>query len=101
MKVDPEGGLRGGSPGKKRPLFDLGVYFGLSKVSDDSFQLIAQALVSTATDASTAGTARLVGIAVGGFFFIKRHGRNVVLPPYTMLNVRFDRSPSLLTSGTR
>ncbi len=101
MKVDSEGGLSGGNPGKKRLLVDVGVGFGLSKVADDSFQLIAEALVSTATDASTAGTARLIGMAVGGFFFIKRHGRNVVLPPYTMINIRFDRSPSFLTPETK
>lgn len=97
MKVDSEGGLSGGSPGKKRLLVGAGVAFGLSKVTDDSFQLIAETLVSTATDASTAGTARLIGMAVGGFFFIRRHGRDVVLPSHTMLNVRFDRPPSLLT----
>jgi len=101
MKVDPEGGLRGGSTGMKLLLADAGVGFALSKVADDSFQLIAEALVSTATDASTAGTARLIGMAVGGFFFVKKHGRDVVLPPYTMINVRFDRPPSLLTPGTR
>ncbi|MGA8184953.1 MAG: hypothetical protein WB819_15075 [Terriglobia bacterium] len=97
MKVDSEGGLSGGSPGKKRLLVDVGVGFGISKVADDGFQLIAEALISTATDASTAGTARLIGMAVGGLFFIKRHGRDVVLPPYTMLSVRFDRPPSLRT----
>jgi hypothetical protein len=96
LKVDSEGNLSGGSPSKKRLLADLGVGFAVSKVADDSFQLIAEALVSTATDASTAGTARLVGMALGGLFFIKRHGRDVVLPPYTMINIRFDRSPTLL-----
>ena len=100
MKVDSEGGLSGGNPGKKRLLVDVGVDFGLSKVADDSFQLIAEVLVSTATDASTAGTARLIGMAVGGYLFIRRHGRNVVLPPYTMINIRFDRPPSFLKSET-
>lgn len=97
MKVGPEGKLRGGSPGKKQLLADLGVGFAISKVADDSFQLIAEALISTATDASTAGTARLVGMALGGLFFIKRRGRDVVLPPYTMIYIRFDRSPTFLS----
>jgi hypothetical protein len=101
MKVDSEGKLRGGRPGKKQLLADLGVGFAISKVADDSFQLIAEALVSTATDASTAGTARLVGMALGGLFFIRRHGRDVVLPPYTMINIRFDRSPSFLSPNPR
>ncbi|HET7101928.1 MAG TPA: hypothetical protein VFJ52_12320, partial [Terriglobia bacterium] len=97
MKVDSEGRMSGGGPDKKRLLIDAGVAFAFSKVADDSFQLIAEAVVSTATDASTAGTARLIGMAVGGFFFIRRRGRDVVLTPYTMLSVRFDRTPSLLT----
>lgn len=101
MKVGTEGRLSGGSPGKRRLLVNLGVGFGISKVADDGYQLVAEALVSTATDASTAGTARLVGMALGGFFFIKRHGRDVVLPPYTMINVRFDRSPSLVEPETQ
>ena len=100
MKVDSEGGLSGGSAGKKRLLVDLGVSFGFAKVADDTFQLIAQAAVSTATDASTAGTARLIGMAIGGVLFIKRRGRDVVLPPYTMIDVRFDRSPSFPTFPT-
>jgi hypothetical protein len=101
MKVDSEGGLSGGSPGKKRLLIDLGVGFGFAKIADDSFQLIAEALVPTATDASTAGTARLIGMAVGGVFFIKRRGRDVVLPLYTMIDIRFDRSPAFPTPETQ
>lgn len=101
MKVGTEGRLSGGKPGKKRLLVNLSVGFGISKVADDSYQLIAEALVSTATDASTAGTSRLIGMALGGFFFIKRRGRDVVLPPYTMINVRFDRSPSLVVPETQ
>ena len=97
MKVDAEGNLSGGRPGKKQLLADLGVGFAVSKVADDGFQLIAEALVSTATDASTAGTARLVGMAVGGLYFVKRRGRDVILPPYTMISIRFDRSPLLLS----
>jgi hypothetical protein len=101
MKVDPEGGLSGGSPGKKRLLIDLGVSFAFAKIADDSYELIEEALASAATDASTAGTARLIGMAVGGLFFIKRHGRDVVLPPYTIIDIRFDRSPSFPAPETQ
>lgn len=100
MKVDPEGRMSGGSPGKKRLLIDAGVSFAFSKVADDTYQLITEALVSTATDASTAGTARLIGMAVGGFFFIRRRGRNVVLPPDSIIDIRFARSPALLSPRT-
>lgn len=95
VKIGQEGGLRGARPGKAQLLVDLGVGFGISKVADDTYQLIAETLISTATDASTAGTARLIGMSLAGLFFIKQQGRDVILPPYTMINIRFDRSPSL------
>ena len=65
MKVDSEGNLSGGKPGKKQLVDDLGMSFAVSKVADDGCQLAAEALISTATDASTAGTARLVGWFAG------------------------------------
>jgi hypothetical protein len=64
---------------------------GFAKVSDDSFQLIAEALISTATDASTAGSARLVGAAFSALYLITRHGRDVILPKYTKMDITFDR----------
>ena len=89
--MNSEGGLRGGSPGKARLLIDLGVTGGIAKVSDDSFQLIAEALISTATDASTAGSARLVGAAFSTLYLITRHGRDVILPKYTKMDITFDQ----------
>jgi len=94
MKVSSEGGLSGGSPGKARLLVDMGIGVGISKVTDDSYQLIAEALLSTATDASTAGTSRLIGAAFTGLFLVTRHGRDVTLPCYTTITIRFDRSPT-------
>jgi hypothetical protein len=91
ISMNSEGVLRGGSPGKARLLIDLGVTGGIAKVSDDSFQLIAEALISTATDASTAGSARLVGAAFSALYLITRHGRDVVLPKYTKMDITFDQ----------
>jgi hypothetical protein len=91
ITMNSEGGLRGGSPGKARLLIDIGVTGGFAKVSDDSFQLIAEALISTATDASTAGSARLVGAAFSALYLITRHGRDVILPKYTKMDITFDR----------
>ena len=93
MTLTSEGGLTGGSAGKGRVLMELGIGVGLSKVTDDGAQLIAEALVSTATDASTAGVARLAGFAVSGVYWLTRHGRDVALPPYTTFTIRFDRPP--------
>jgi hypothetical protein len=91
ITMNSEGGLRGGSPGKARLLIDLGVTGGIAKVSDDSFQLIAEALISTATDASTAGSARLVAAALSALYLITRHGRDVILPKYTKMDITFDQ----------
>ncbi len=95
IKVNSEGGMSGGGPGKARLLLDLGVSAGISKVADDSYQLITELLVSSATDASTAGTARLIGFAVTGLYMLTRRGLDVTLPRYTTITVRFDRAPSL------
>ena len=51
--MSPERGLKAEGPGKARLRVDLGVGAGISKVSDGSYQLIVEALISTATDAST------------------------------------------------
>ncbi len=99
MKISSEGGLSGGSPGKARLLIEMGIGAGISKVTDDSYQLIAEALISTATDASTAGSARLVGAAFTGLYLLTRHGRDVTLPRYTTITIRFDRSPSASLRG--
>jgi hypothetical protein len=95
LRMDSEGGLSGEGPSKVRFLIDLGVTGGISKVTDDSFQLIAETLISTATDASTAGSAKIVAGVLSGIFLVTRHGRDVSLPPYTRMEISFDR-PALL-----
>jgi type IV secretion system protein VirB10 len=94
-KIDPEGKLQGDRPGKAWMAINIGVTAGIAKVTDDSMQLIIEAVVSTATDASTAGTARIVGICASGLFLLTRHGRDVVLPRFSEMNVSFDRPVSL------
>jgi hypothetical protein len=53
--------------------------------------LIIEAIVSSATDASTAGTARIVSSAISGIYMVSRHGRDVVLPRFTEMNISLDR----------
>jgi len=101
ITMNSEGGLRGGSPGKARLLIDLGVTGGIAKVSDDCFQLIAEALISTATDASTAGSARLVAAAFSALYLVTRHGRDVILPKYTKMDITFDQPLSFSLSERR
>jgi hypothetical protein len=98
LKMNSEGGLAGARAGRKRVLVELGIGVAISKVVDDTFQLVAEAVVSTATDASTAGTARLIGFAVTGVYWLTRRGRDVRLPPYTTFTIRFDRPPVLPAS---
>jgi hypothetical protein len=77
---------------------NLGVTGGISKEVDDGTQLLIEAIVSSATDASTAGTARIAGACVSGLFMLTRHGRDVVLPKFTEMDIIFDRPVSLSTT---
>ena len=94
-KIDPEGQIRGDRPGKLRMVANLGVTLGIAKVTDDALQLIIEAAAASATDASTAGTARLVALGVSTVFLVTRHGRDVALPRFTEMTVIFDRPATL------
>jgi hypothetical protein len=89
--IDGEGALRGARPGKLWTLINLATTAGIAKEIDDTTQLVFEALISTATDASTAGTARLVATGVSGLFMITRRGRDVVLPKFTEMRIVFNR----------
>jgi len=93
--IDPEGKLRGDRPGRAWMLLNVGVTAGIAKVADDGTQLLVEALIETATDASTAGSARIAGICASGLFMLTRHGRDVALPRFTEMNIVFDRPVSL------
>jgi len=95
MTMDSEGRIHAQNPGKARFLLDFGVTGGISKVSDDTTQLIIEAISSTATDASTAGVARFAAMGATGIFLLTRHGRDVILPPYTEMDVSLTRAVSL------
>ena len=94
-RMDAEGRLRGEPPGKAWMAINLGVTAGISKEVDDGVQLLIEALVSTATDASTAGTARILSSCVSGVYMATRHGRDVVLPRFTEMDISLDRPVSL------
>ena len=100
LRMDSEGEMRGGPPGKAWMLINLGVTGGIAKAADDGFQLIAEALVSTATDVSTAGTARIVAACASSIYMVTRHGRDVVLPRFTELNVTFSRPLSMAQASS-
>jgi len=93
--IDPEGMMRGDRPGKAWMLLNIGVTSGIAKEADDGTQLLIEALVSTATDASTAGVAKIASACASGIFMLTRHGRDVVLPKYTEMQIVFDRPVEL------
>jgi hypothetical protein len=101
-RIDSEGEIQGDRPGLAWMLINLGVTGGLAKVADDSTQLIIESIISTATDVSTAGTSRIVAACVSGVFMLTRHGRDVVLPKFSEIDITFNRPvvlSAVLTSG--
>ena len=74
MTMDSEGRFHAQNPGKARFLLDFGVTGGISKVSDDTTQLIIEAISSTATDASTAGVARFAAMGATAIFLLPATG---------------------------
>jgi len=97
--IDPEGRLHGDRPGKAWMIINVGTTAGIAKAADDGTQLVIEALVTTATDVSTAGTARIVSTCASAIFLLTRHGRDVVLPKYTQMKIVFDR-PVLVSNQT-
>ena len=95
MRVDPEGQLKGDRSGKAWLMTNLGVTGGVAKGVDDGMQLLIEAIVSSATDVSTAGSARMAAACASGLFMLTRHGRDVVLPKFTEMRVVFNRPVSL------
>jgi hypothetical protein len=90
-QMNSEGQMSGGWPGKAWMFINIGVTAGLAKVSDDTLQLIIEMIVSTATDASTAGVGRIAATCVSGVFLATRHGRDVVLPKFTEMRITLNR----------
>jgi hypothetical protein len=74
---------------------NIGTSIGLAKVSDDTIQVIIEAIVSTATDVSTAGSGRIAAAAVSGVFMVTRHGRDVMIPRFTEMDISLDRPLSV------
>jgi|SRR5579864_375809 len=91
LKMDREGRLHGSRPGAVWFLINGGVAGGIAKEVDDGAQLIVEAIISTATDASTAGTARVAGSIVSAVYMLTRKGHDVVLPNHTEMAITLNR----------
>jgi hypothetical protein len=99
--IDPEGHLHGDRPGKVWMMLNIGGTAGIAKAFDDGTQLVIEAFVSTATDVSTAGTARIASSCASAIFLLTRHGRDVVLPKYTQMKIVFDRPVLVSTPAAK
>jgi hypothetical protein len=99
-RMDAEGRLHGERPGKAWMAINLGMTAGVAKEVDDGLQLVIEAIVSTATDVSTAGTARIAASCASGIYMATRHGRDVILPRFTEMDISMDRPLSLGTPST-
>jgi hypothetical protein len=98
-KIDREGKMHGDRPGRAWMAINIGVTAGIAKEADDTIQIIIEAFVSTATDASTAGVGKIVATCASGLFMLTRHGRDVVLPRFTEMNIMLDRPLSVADSA--
>ena len=105
-KIDAEGRLHGEHPGKAWLAINIGVTAGLAKEADDTIQVIIELIVSSATDASTAGSGRIAAACVSGIFMVTRHGRDVMIPRFTEMDISLDRplsitpaAPSVASAG--
>ena len=94
-KIDAEGQLHGEHPGKAWMAINIAVTAGIAKEADDTLQLIIEAFVSTATDASTAGVGRIAASIASGIYMVSRHGRDVVIPRFTEMDISLDRPLSI------
>ncbi len=97
-RIDSEGQLHGERPGNVWMVINAGITAGIAKEVDDGVQLVIEAIVSTATDASTAGTARIIASCASGLYMATRKGRDVVLPRFTEVEISLDRPVFLDTT---
>jgi hypothetical protein len=89
--LDEEGTLHGRKPGMVNGLVDLGYAYALGKVSDDIAETPIRAIGAAISDAAVANAARYVGLGTSLVFLITRHGRDVYLPKYALIEIDLGR----------
>jgi hypothetical protein len=89
--LDEEGTLHGRKPGLVNGLVDLGYAYVLGKAADDISETPIRAIASSMSDAAVANAARYVGLGTATVFLITRHGRDVYLPKYALIEIDFGR----------
>jgi hypothetical protein len=87
--LDDEGTLRGRKPGVWNGLIDLGYAYFVGKIADDVSEAPIRAVGGVMSDAALANAARYVGITTSVAFLITRHGRDVYVPKYAVIEIDF------------
>jgi hypothetical protein len=90
--LDDEGTLHGRKPGIVNGLVDLGYSYFLGKIADDISETPIRAIGASMSDAAVANAARYVGLGTSVAFLITRHGRDVYLPKYALVEIDFGRA---------
>ena len=89
--LDEEGTLHGRKPGMLNGLVDIGYAYFVGKVSDDIAETPIRAIGAAMSDAAVASAARYVGLGSSLVFLITRHGRDVYIPQYSLIEIDFGR----------
>jgi hypothetical protein len=89
--LDEEGTLHGRKPGVLNGLVDIGYAYFVGKVSDDIAETPIRAIGAAMSDAAVANAARYVGLGSSLVFLITRHGRDVYMPKYSLIEIDFGR----------
>jgi hypothetical protein len=89
--LDEEGTLHGRKPGAVNGLVDLGYAYFLGKISDDISETPIRAIGAAMSDAAVANVARYVGLGTAAVFLVTRHGRDVYLPQYALIEIELGR----------
>ena len=89
--LDEEGTLHGRKPGIVNGLLDLGYAYAIGKISDDISETPIRAIGASMSDAAVANAARWVGLGTSLAFLVTRHGRDVYLPTYALIQIDLGR----------
>jgi hypothetical protein len=99
--LDDEGTLHGRKPGIVNGLVDLGYAYALGKVSDDLAETPIRAIGASMSNAAVANAARYVGLGASVAFLLTRHGRDVYLPKYALIEFDLGRPPKTVPAANR
>jgi hypothetical protein len=89
--LDQEGTLHGRKPGMLNGLVDISYGYFLGKLSDDVAETPIRAIGASMSDGAVVNAARYFGLGSSLVFLITRHGRDVYLPKYALIEIDFGR----------